>query len=66
MSSVNHPNYVQNDVRLIDEQRFIQALMDAVLRKRKKPSTVPTSCRKDLTDSGIVMTQPKQKVMVQP
>lgn len=66
MSTVNHPNYIQQDVRLIDEQRFIQALMDAVLRKRKKTPTVPATCQRDLTDSGIVMTQPRQKVMVQP
>ncbi|CAO0789213.1 unnamed protein product [Mucor circinelloides] len=77
MASVNHPNYLKEDVRLIDEQRFIQALMDAVLKKRKAPvrqnSTTYSSASSSSTssnDSGIhMMKSPKQqqqRVMVQP
>jgi hypothetical protein len=66
MSTVNHPKYLKQDVRLIDEQRFIQALMDAVLKKRKrKPTTViQKNCLQQNTsgDSGIMM----QREVVRP
>lgn len=69
MATVNHPNYLKEDVRLIDEQRFIQALMDAVLKKRKRKPTAQLSkpCRtttisreqsatsSNSGDSGIIM-----------
>ena len=64
MATVNHPNYLKEDVRLIDEQRFIQALMDAVLRKRRpKPATVSKQCSREQTnsnDSGIMMHHPTE------
>lgn len=78
MATVNHPKYLKEDVRLIDEQRFIQALMDAVLRKRKTSnSSNPQNChRQNSTDSGIMMNQsstqssprnqPQTKLVVQP
>lgn len=40
MTSVSHTKSLEQDVRLIDEQRFIEALMQAVLKKRKKSSVV--------------------------
>lgn len=56
MATVNHPKYLKEDVRLIDEQRFIQALMDAVLKKRKINN--PQNCRRqNSADSGIMMNQ---------
>ncbi|KAG0749635.1 hypothetical protein G6F62_000903 [Rhizopus arrhizus] len=40
MTSVSHTKCLEQDVRLIDEQRFIEALMQAVLKKRKKSPIV--------------------------
>lgn len=67
MSTVNHPTYLKQDVRLIDEQRFIQALMDAVLKKRKKKSNaVSKQCRpvSRTSDSGIMIQS--EKFVVRP
>jgi hypothetical protein len=75
MATVNQAKYLKENVRLIDEQRFIQALMEAVLKKRKASNSNPQNCRRqNSADSGIMMnqsnTQPSQhqqsKVMVQP
>lgn len=55
MSTVNHPaGYLKQDVRLIDEQRFIQALMDAVLKKRKSRKSFSNGkCRPTVVKNGI-------------
>jgi hypothetical protein len=73
MATVNHPSYLKEDVRLIDEQRFIQALMDAVLKKRKRrPNTNLKNCRtlsreNSSSDSGIMMHHEKPiKQVVRP
>ncbi|CAO3634566.1 unnamed protein product [Mucor hiemalis] len=82
MATVNHPNYLKEDVRLIDEQRFIQALMDAVLKKRKRKATtqLPKPCRtttlnreqsatsSNSGDSGIIMMnhQKSTKQVIRP
>lgn len=80
MSTVNQPStYLKQDVRLIDEQRFIQALMDAVLKKRKVRRTnsagsggmTTANCRTQNSsgtsgDSGITITQQTTKHMIKP
>lgn len=40
VTTVNQTKYLDEDIRLIDEQRFIQALMQAVLKKRKRSHRV--------------------------
>lgn len=40
VTTVNQTKYLDEDMRLIDEQRFIQALMQAVLKKRKRSHRV--------------------------
>ncbi|CEI90851.1 hypothetical protein RMCBS344292_05161 [Rhizopus microsporus] len=40
VTTVNQTKYLDEDMRLIDEQRFIQALMQAVLKKRKRSHCV--------------------------
>ncbi|GAA5802513.1 hypothetical protein HPULCUR_007978 [Helicostylum pulchrum] len=59
ISTVNHSKYLVQDLHLIDEQRFIQALMDAVLKKRKTYS-ISKNCR---TDSGIMMNGQIKRVV---
>lgn len=59
ISTVNHSKYLVQDLHLIDEQRFIQALMDAVLKKRKTYS-ISKNCR---TDSGIIMNGQTKRVV---
>lgn len=51
MATVNRPTYLKQDMRLIDEQRFIQALMDAVLKKRKSKKSVSKAQCRPLTNS---------------
>ncbi|OBZ91199.1 Interferon-inducible GTPase 1 [Choanephora cucurbitarum] len=53
MASINRPNYLQEDVRVIDEQRFIQTLMDSVLKKRKRPTQMQ---KQSSQDSGIALS----------
>jgi hypothetical protein len=65
MSSVKHPEFIKGNERVIDELRFMQALMDAVLEKRRR--LVRKHRSSTSSSSNLLAHQGSfQNVMVQP